>query len=262
VYTQLTPDTNMQQISHNQVIDQLLELGLQRIDAEVYLCVLTHGETAAGVVIEELQLHREQGYRSLRRLVTDGLLTSYEKDKKAYFAAISPEVLVSRMRSKTELAQSLVPYLHEMRTVRSQLIQVTEGDRSLQILLEDILKSVPENGEYLVLGGIGEAFSVTTKDYFPKFARALTKRGVRVRIISYPDELFEDQQQLQPLLTLRRLPSGHTNVSPIVIYANKVALEVFDHSNPDNTAVVTIENEHVAATYRANFEALWNIAKE
>lgn len=251
----------MTQIQHSDVISQLQDLGFSAHEASIYMAILKNGEASAGVILDEVKLHREQVYRALKRLVDDGLLTHYIKRKRGYYSAVSPDILVKRMRAKTEIAESLQPYLNTLHLQRSQTIRINEGVDSFKMMFEDILSTLGEGSEYLVLGGSGEAFYEYTKDFYPRYAKKLRKKNISLRMVAYEGEDFGRQLEIQELLQVRILPSSYTVAAPTVIYGNKVAIEIFDYDNSENLAVITIENEKVADHYRQTFETLWQLGQ-
>lgn len=251
----------MASIKHNDVIRQLQQLGLNENEAAIYLSVLRNGEASAGVILDDVKLHREQVYRALKRLVDDGLLTTYEKRKRAYYSAVDPSVLVNRTKAKIDIAESLQPYLKELHQKRPQTIRVNEGLDSFRQMFEDILSTLDKGGEYLVLGGAGEAFYEHTKGFYPMYAKKLRKKNITTRMIAYEGEDFARQLATQELLAIRILPYSYKVAAPTAIYSNRVAIEIFDYDNPDNLAVITIENEKVAEHYRQTFETLWAVGK-
>lgn len=249
----------MAQFQHTDVTTQLQELGLSEHEAAIYLTVLRNGEASAGVILDEVKLHREQVYRALKRLVDNGLLSHYTKRKRGYYSAIDPQVLVSKMKAKIDVAEALQPYLKELHLKRPQVIQVTEGVEAYRMMFEDILTTVGKDGEYLVMSGAGKGFYELTKDFYPKYAKLFSKRNISLRMTAYEGENFSEQIKIQEPLRIRIIPGSYAVPVATAIYGNKVAIEILD---PENLAIVTIENEKIAAGYRHTFETLWNLGKE
>lgn len=249
----------MANIQHKDVINQLSELGFSEHESEIYLSVLRHGEASAGVILDDVKLHREQVYRALKRLVDGGLITQYEKRKRAYYSPIDPTVLVNRMKTKMDIAQSLQPYLKELHQKKPQIIRVNEGVDAYRTMYEDILATVPRGDEYLVMNGLGERFYELTKDFYPKYAKALAKKSVGLRLVSYELEDFKHQALVQQLIRIRQIPRVYEVPVSTVIYGNKVAIEIMDL---ENLAIITIENQKVADAYRHTFSTMWELGKE
>jgi sugar-specific transcriptional regulator TrmB len=249
----------MAQIQHDNVTQQLHELGLSTHEAEIYIAVLKKGEASAGTILDEVKLHREQVYRALKRLVDSGLLTHYIKRKRGYYAAVDPQALVSRIRAKIDIAESLQPYLRALHQQKPQIIRVSEGVEAYKAMFEDILSTLDKDNEYLVMSGAGKGFYELTKDFYPSYAKQFNKRNIRVRMTAYEGEDFTEQFASQQPLQIRIIPGSYAIPVATVVYGNKVVIEILDL---ENLAIITIENEKIADGYRHTFETLWQIGKE
>jgi predicted transcriptional regulator len=245
----------MDKMSHQSVIGSLSELGLSEHEAQVYLAVLRHDEVSAGVVIAELKLHREQIYRALRRLVEEGLLSEFQKKGKSVFRAIEPDVFVKRSQTSLSIAEGLLPYLNQMKQKSGQVIQVSEGDQALKFQLEDILSTLTDGGEYLVLGGVGDLFYDAAKKYLPVFENRFKQQKISGRILVYQGAHYPNSFPFGEQLSIKELPRPFGIPASTIIYGHKVGIDLLD---PENIAIITIENEKVAGSYRKTFEALWS----
>lgn len=248
----------MPQNNHTDVIHNLQELGLSEHESEIYLSVLKKGEASAGEVLDEVKLHREQVYRALKRLTDNGLITHYIKRKRGYYAAVDPQALVSKMKAKIDIAESLQPYLKDLHNKKPQIIQVGEGIEAYESMFEDILTTIGRDGEYLVMSGAGKGFYQLTKAFYPRYAKLFNKRNICLRMTAYEGEDFTEQFATQESLQIRTISGSYAIPVATVIYGNKVAIEVLD---PENLAVITIENAKVADGYRHTFETLWQLGK-
>jgi len=243
---------------HEDVIAHLEELGLSQHEAEVYTAVLGLGEVSAGKILDQLPLHREQLYRALKRLVAEGLLVSYIKRKRSYYSAVNPDALVRKQEAKTALARTLQPYLSKIQQNRPQIIRTIEGNDALERMLDDIVTTLPKNSEYLVMGGVGELFYDKTKEVLPKYGRLFNKKNISVRIVAFQGQDYSDEQIIIGS-QVRYLDQPMGGPTATVVYGNKVAVEIFD---PNNLAVIIIENEYLADSYKHTFEAMWKVSKE
>ncbi len=244
----------MNNFSNTRVIDDLVELGLSHHEAAIYLSVLKNGEASAGVILDDVKLHREQMYRALKRLVDQGYLTQFEKRKRSYYSAIDPSILVNRTKAKVETAQSLQPHLKELYQKKPQTIKVVKGEDAIKIHLEDILDTIKDNGEYLVMGGIGAQFYKFVEKYLESFQRKFKRKNLRARILVYQGSEHPEKGILGETFSVKNLNRPTDVPVSTVIYGDKVAIIVLD---PNNVAVITIENEKIAESYRQNFEDLW-----
>jgi len=245
----------MADFSNKAVTEQLQELGLTPHEARIYLSVLKQGEAPAGVILDEVKLHREQVYRALKRLVDDGLITQFEKRKRSYYSAIDPSVLINKTKAKLAVAESLEPYLRELHSKKPQVITVTEGEEAIKLLNEDMVATLPEDGEYLILGGIGQSWWEASSKYTEQFRKQFEKKRIRARIIAYEGAIYPKDTSYGELnISVKRLKRTYVLPASTAIYGNKVAIALLD---PESIAIITIENEKVANSYRQTFEALW-----
>jgi sugar-specific transcriptional regulator TrmB len=245
----------MSTLSNKSVIENLEELGLSPHEAQIYLSVLRHGESPAGVILDDVKLHREQVYRALKRLVDGGYITSFEKRKRSYFTAVDPKVITSKIKAKLAIAESLEPYLHTLGSSKPQVITVTEGEEAIKLLNEDMVTTIPEGGEYLVLGGVGQSWWDVSSKYTDIFSKQFEKKRIKARVIAYEGTKYpKDTSYGQINVSVKKIKRTYLFPASTAIYSNKVAIALLD---PENIAVITIENEKIANSYRQTFEALW-----
>jgi sugar-specific transcriptional regulator TrmB len=244
----------MSEISNSYVIERLEELGFTHHEALVYLATLKNGEASAGVILDEVKLHREQVYRALKKLVDDGLLTTYEKRKRSYYSAVDPEVILNQTKERVAIAESVEPYLKSLHQAKPQVIKVWEGEDSIKYPLEDILQTLKPGEEYLVLGAVGQEFYEAVRKYGDYYSKRFNKKDIKGRIIYFEGEGPQQTPGYGESVSVKRLKRPALSPVSTVIYGNKVALE---WTKPGNSAVISIENEELAESYRQTFEALW-----
>ncbi len=245
----------MNDISNTLVTENLTELGLTAHEAAIYLAVLKHGEASAGVILDEVRLHREQVYRALKRLVDKGYLTRFEKRKRSYYSAIDPSILVNQAKAKVEIAQSLQPHLKELYQKKPQTIKVTEGDDAVKVYLDDILNTLKQGDEYLVIGGIGSSFYQFIGKSLEAYERKFKKKNIKARIIVYQGFVYPNEGYLGEAFSVKTIKKPAATPVSTAIYGDKVAIFVMD---PENVAIINIENKDIAQSYRQTFEDLWN----
>lgn len=250
----------MPELSHNHVTKQLEEIGLSSHEAALYVEILRQGEASVGMLLEHVKLHREQAYRALKRLEDEGLIRRYEKRKRSFFAATDTDLLIKRVQEKVQAAEALQPILKGMHQRKPHVVRVIDGAEGFAILGRDLLDTLKKDNEYLILGGQGKIFNQLEEVWpiYEKSVKTFAKRNISLRMLAFDGQDFSKQLEAQPLLEIRELPGEYVGPVATVIYGDKVALEVMD---PDNVSIVIIENEHIADSYRQQFEAVWKLGK-
>jgi hypothetical protein len=248
------------QFDHKSVIPALQELGVSGNHAIIYAETLKLGEATAGQLIEQTGIHRELVYRALQSLCDDRLLQKYIKHHRAVFAPVDPGVLITRMEQKQVLAQSVVSYLQAMKGQREGKVEVHMGLGGLQHVLDVILESLPDGGNYLITGASGEEYYTATREFFPRYRKAFGQKGITGKLLLYSNEPFHEQPNTQGELEVRRLPFGGTTLTPTVIAGDTLAIEILDQDHWENTVVITVENPRASQAFREQFMGLWKDA--
>lgn len=245
--------------SHKTVSELLGQLGLVEHDSQVYLSVMGHGRPTTGQLVKDTGLHREQIYRSLSRLAEMGMIMAGGDESKNRYQASDPKVLIEMVEVKRKAAIAAERSLRGMFTRQAQVIQVREGREALKELSDDISRTVKKDGEYLIMGGAWREFSRLAHDYLPSYHRQLKKKGIGGRILSYQGHDASGERAMGWHIQTRVLDEPHQNIASTIIYGDKVAIDILD---PENVAVIIIQNAKVAEHYRQTFETLWALARE
>src|SRR5437899_393424 len=97
---------------------ELQDLGLSEKEASIYLAALEIGRATADQLAKHAKIKRPTTYVQLESLMKKGLMSTYEEDKKTYFAPESPELLKrflqkqkEELNSKESELDSLLPLL-------------------------------------------------------------------------------------------------------------------------------------------------------
>jgi sugar-specific transcriptional regulator TrmB len=94
-------------MNHEQLLRILVDLGIKRLDAEVYLYLATMGPKKGRAVSNELKINKTQLYRSLKELQSKGMVNSSSEHPTHFSAILFDEVLDLLIKTKKEQAKSL-----------------------------------------------------------------------------------------------------------------------------------------------------------
>ena len=86
---------------------ELQQLGLSDKEAKTYLASLELGPVSVQEIAKKSGLKRPTVYFAIEQLIKMGLMSSFEKGKKRYFSAESPERLVSLITAQKRKATAL-----------------------------------------------------------------------------------------------------------------------------------------------------------
>lgn len=240
------------------IINKLEALGFSKQDASVYVELLKLGESAVGPLIEKTSMHRELVYGTLKRLEQQGLAQSIEKKKIRHYQITDPQLISQKSEDKARLAAKLLPDLKKIYKQPEVVVRIFEGSEGYEELIKDWGYSLKNNEYFYCIGGAGTSWYEITKDYYKKYHRALKKRGIVLKTITYENEAksiskYEDSS----FNLIRMLPDKFRVPASTIIYANKIAIQILG----ERPLAIVIQSKAVSTSYKQYFNLLWDMGK-
>ncbi len=239
------------------------DIGLSEKEARVYMASLELGRTTAEKLAKHAKVNRSTTYVQIETLMKKGLMSTYEEDKKTYFAPESPELL-KRLLSK-------------------QRDDLTSRERDLANILPDLIQQYEGAGEHPVVRffpgkeGIAnvreEVLTVKDKQLCVLFSSdAMTKIFTPKEIDSYSDRrkelnihsrgIYTDKNYFvnadQDSLTDKRYVPNLFMSIDIRIFGDKTAL----FSLEGTCFAMVIESTQIAKSMKNLFDLLWTIGEK
>lgn len=242
--------------------ESLIKLGITDKEAGVYLVLLNEGSATADKISKLAGLNRSTTYVQIETLTKIGLVSSYKKGKKTFFAAESPmnlsRVIEAKSRTlenqKTEAAL-LVPELMKVFSTTGErpVIRTFEGKEGLTTMRNEMLDF--KGNEMFIAFATDELYRIFTKEELMEFSNKRAKKNITSYVL-YNKE-GEDMTSVPPQ-ELRRLSKDEFPFSSdIYIYDNTVSMA----TTSGNIFAITIENKDVADTMRSLFQLAWQRAE-
>lgn len=245
---------------------ELQKLGLSDKEAKVYLSSMELGPSPVQVIAQKAGVNRATTYVMIESLISRGLMSSFEKGKKKFFTAESPEQLVAllhkeeaEVKEKTRQMMEILPELKILFAAAEEKprLRFFEGVEGLKAIQDDILKSKFESFEEVVaLDEFYKIFPPDDKDHRKKLAAKTEKMPVRIiytgakgRVLAAKEEMKE-RRYIPP----EKFPFS----TDIVIYGTKVAIGVCK----GKIIGVVIESREVGEALRAIFNLAWEGAEK
>src|SRR3989338_5753927 len=91
--------------------EALIEAGLTKNEAKVYLALLKIGSASASEITRKSGVHRVNVYDVVHRLIEKGLISMVTRSNKNYYTASNPEELLKMIDNKKEIVQQSIPEL-------------------------------------------------------------------------------------------------------------------------------------------------------
>lgn len=249
------------------LIRDLVKLGLEEKEAKIYLAALELGPSPVQQIAQRAGVPRATTYLVLNDLKSQGLTSTFEKGKKTFFAAESPEQLsavlsekITEIHKQEQLVRGLVPALRargQFRGTSRPVVKFYEGAKALRsLILDNIVRAGEKGGEVLGLSSYDDAGDLLRKSGLTwndiKVYR--TRSRMRRRLI-YTWRKKKPTGLDKPLTGAVYVPHRKLPLTAdVTIVGNRVSLA----SYREPVRAVAIEDKAFADGFRAIFNLLWS----
>jgi len=250
---------------------ELQKLGLSDKEAKVYLSSMELGPSPVQVIAQKAGVNRATTYVMIESLISRGLMSSFEKGKKKFFTAESPEQLVAllhkeeaEVKEKTRQMMEILPELKILFAAAEEKPKVKffEGIEGLRAIQDDVLKSKYASQEEIVaLDEFDKIFPrQDSKDHRSEFAEKMRKEKIVFRVIYTSEKGKVLPSKKDGERSERRYipPEKFPFATDIVIYGNKVALGACR----GKIIGIIIESKEISEALRAIFNLAWEGAEK
>ncbi len=229
---------------------KLLEAGLTRNEAKVYLELLERGESSANQIAKNLSMDRTLIYTLLNHLIEKGQVRYLIKESKKKFSCSNPRNLLNPIRAKELLVSELIRDLKKIEAKKQEEIEINvyEGKEGLRNFINFVLKEK----EFFAFGSTGRAFYQLYE--MPAIVKAIEKSKIKVKIIG--DEKLRGSE----VFGFKKFEYKYFNTeseATTSIFRDYTSIHVIKNK----PTIIMIKNKDIADTYKNYFKVLWKIAK-
>lgn len=247
------------------LIKELMEIGLSEKEARVYLASLELGPETAQKIAAKATVSRPNTYIAIESLSKRGLMSSFQKGKKKYICAQNPKLLQRILQEEKESIerksaayQALLPELSEITSTLENhpSVQVFDDLAGLVSVQDDIISSASHTKKLYTIAAVDEARRfITSKSMKPTWQK-LQEAAVHVKSI-YTSR--EDAQHHSTMnwesrrLDINKFPFR----GEFVVYGDKVAMIAYR----SRISCIIIKDKIIAETFISLFELAWEASK-
>lgn len=241
----------------------LKQLGLSDKEAKVYLAGLVLGPSPVVKISEKSGINRPTTYVQIESLMKLGLMSSYMKGKKQYFAVEPPERLQELTRIKEqevkEQSERLREILPELRVIfdtaeEQPKVRFFEGKEGIMAMAADIFKT--KGKEILTITSDDLVSKTFSQEEREKFEQLRARRKIRTRAL-YTRKEGPFSAPPPSTVTDQFIPYNKFPITAgIDIYDNKLAA----YTLKGKLVGAIIESQEIANTLRSIFELAWENA--
>ncbi len=240
------------------MLKRLIELGLTQKEADVYLTLLQSGDATADQLAKSSKLNRSTTYVQIKQLTEYGLVSTFKRGKKTFFAAESPtnllRILEQRKQQIThqenEVAQ-LVPELLKLfgSSVDRPVVRVFEGKEGLISMRNSMLDSGTK--EIKVAFSFDSMARIFNTDEMMAYSNKRAAKKIESQVIY--KKVGEDIPTVPPQKIRRVDEDAYPFGADVYIYNDTVSFA----STRDQIVGVSITNADIARTLRVLYDTVW-----
>jgi sugar-specific transcriptional regulator TrmB len=240
--------------------ETLMEVGLSKNEAKVYLALLELGSATGGKISELSKVHRTNVYDALERLIEKGFVGYCTKDNKKCFETTDPNNLMNLLKEKELHLQNIMPQLllaKQMSRKAKIDVFVAEG---LKAVKDSKLRQLKIKMPIHTMGS-----PKTAADVAKPFLLNFHKQRIELKIEDYL--IYNNDANKEYLKRLNSMPYTHVKVLPPKLNApistnicgDEVTIKLWEKGE---ATVIIIKSEKVAQTYRNYHKMLWESAED
>jgi len=236
--------------------EELIEVGLTKNQAEIYIELIKHPGQTAGKIAKILSIDRSFVYGILNNLSDKGLVSHIIKeDKKAFFAS-DPENLLKEIDEKRNKISKVVKEIKSLQEIKKEekSVKVYEGKSGLKAYVRDFL----ESKEFYTLGGGGNLSILEVLKYeFPHYLKDIKKKKLVGKIITSKRNIKKLREMYVGSNVKSKFLDELKSQVNFTIFDNKLAI----YTAEEKPLVIIIEDKKISESLFNYFNLLWKIAK-
>mgnify|MGYP001560873674 CR=1 FL=1 len=238
----------------------LREYGLKESEINIYLYLVGKKELTAYKIAKDLKINRSTCYDVLERLISKGFVSKREIGKTNYYSINEISSIISKLKSKEIILNSLMPELEKLQTVPEMKIRElenVEGRKQFNFNVFKLFQKKEIDSIYI----LGNTPSPTTGlgIFVEKLIEEGIKRKLKFNYKAIWDIKFKNHEIIKKFKKvgenkfLEKIPSK----SGTFIYGEYVAF-LFTIDKP---YTIEIKNKLIAEEMKSYFNHLWKLAK-
>jgi sugar-specific transcriptional regulator TrmB len=236
--------------------ETLVKAGLDQKEAKVYLALLDLGNEKVHAIAKKAEIKRPTAYVVLEQLYAKNFVIKTYHNKKAFYSAEKPDILIRALMEKQLLLEQALPLL-QARMTTSKIkpkIRIYEGRQGIEQVYDEMMRAAVVN----LFGSRKDLTEEAFGNLENKLKNIIKSKNIYVR-----DLQTDDPKDLD----FAYAAQGQNYEARIV--PKELGLYIDGGIYDDNVAIlsikkelfaVVIESKEVADTFRSLFELAWKMS--
>lgn len=243
----------------NKIKKQLIELGFNINEIDVYLSILKLKNPTITEISKNTDIKRTSIYYCLENLMKKGLISRLVKDnQKRYYPESPTESLENLVSAKALAVKTVLPELQSIYGIglaQPEIKIYREINGLRQMFLEPLKSKEKVIRYYLANYNMEKMLGQKFVDDFVEKRIAKKIRSLSLRSPEHKPKREIGKEQFEQLRQVKYLPKS-LEINPyMIIYDNKVAVV----STPDEKLGFIVESKEFADAQKAIFDYMWKI---
>jgi sugar-specific transcriptional regulator TrmB len=243
----------------------LESIGLSKGEIKVFLALNKLGDSSVGKIVDESEVSKSKVYDILEKLIRKGLVGYIFREEVKHFFINNPSTLLDYVNEKENQikkvktqVENLIPKLQIQREAFStnRFAEIYEGFNGLKSIRMELLESMKQNEELLVLGAPRIA-NEKMEGWLLEFHKLRIKKKVSMKIIYNQDaHYYSEKREKMKLTEVKYMPAGISSPTWIDVFPNAVFIGILT-SKP---VAFVVRDKEAADSFRNYFQLLWKIS--
>lgn len=228
----------------------LKSLGLTEKEAHLYLILNSREKLSIADIMKKTKIERRSIYDILEKLIQKGFASFFEEEKRKYYLATNPEIILEDLKEKEEDFKSLIPKINRLKEKESGTkVEILKGIKGLKTIFLEISKT---KSTHYAFGNIMPLLEKEYSGTLTSFLNSIEGRNLKEYII-YPQgsKIRKLKGSKYKEIDNKLIPP-----TPTVIYDDKTIQFIF--TSP--LTIIKITNKEIAKTNLKYFETFWKMA--
>jgi sugar-specific transcriptional regulator TrmB len=238
--------------------EDLIKLGFEGHQSEIYLALVDLGQCGAGDLVKKTGIHRNIVYETLDRLITKRLVVKVLQKSLFQYRITDPAKILEDQKINLDIAESIIPEIQKRSENKSDFL-VWDGIEGFRNFRLTCMESIKPKGTIYVLGAIGgDRWGEIMGSKYNTVERIRLKKEVEYRMITYKRDDFDAKMMKKHLhYNVRMIENSFQPLANVMIWEDNIALQ----SYTEPISVMQIKNKNMAEAYLNYFEIMWKIGK-
>ncbi|MEW5896233.1 MAG: helix-turn-helix domain-containing protein [Nanoarchaeota archaeon] len=237
-------------------VEKLKQIGLNEKESKVYIELLQAGDSLVSEISDKTKINRSLLYTILSDLANKGIVTYIIKNNVRYYRAAEPTKILSMLKEKEKIFESILPDLTELHKPRTKkpTIEILEGTEGIKTILNDVLRikqewfafNVPGKGPEILGPGVHA------------FEKERQKERILLRVICVKTKggIKRGKEFLQMKYTkVRYALKPYESPASNWVYGDRIVIIFWYKEFP---FAVRIIDRNLAESYKNHFKTLWD----